>query len=109
MILGEDFSFRDDLKKDTVPIELLLDPYKGIIYRYINVSVQENDNDTATLKFDYDLYEMGDFTETKLIKDKRFIEILGLILNTLILEAGEHTGEELNEHRKIDSEKSDQE
>ena len=103
MILGEDFKFRDDLKQDTVPIELMLDPYKKIVYRYTKVGVKENDNETATLRFDYELYEMGDHTETKLRKDKRFSETLGLVLNTLILEAGE------DEHRKDNTEKSDQE
>lgn len=103
MILGEDFRFRDDMKQDTVPIELMLDPYKKIVYRYTKVGVKENDDETATLRFDYELYEMGDHTETKLRNDKRFSETLGLVLNTLILEAGE------DEHRKDNTEKSDQE
>lgn len=103
MILGEDFKFRDDMKHDTVPIELMLDPYKGIVYRYTKVGVKENDNETATLQFDYDLYEMGNHTETKLRKDRIFTETLGLILNTLILEVGE------DEHRKDDTQESNQE
>ena len=103
MIMGEDFRFRDDMKKDTVPIELLLDPYKEVIYRYTEVGVKENNNHTATLKFDYELFEMGDHTATSLRKDKRFTEILGLILNTLILEAGE------NDNREDNSKKSNQE
>lgn len=103
MILGEDFKFRDDLKKDTVPIELLLDPFKGIVYRYIKVGIKENNNKTATLKFDYELYEMGDHTETKLRKDKMFTETLGLVLNTLILEVG------ADENRKNDTQELNQE
>lgn len=103
MIIGTDFIFRDDLKKDTVAIELNLDPYKKVVYRYVNVAVKENDNDTATLKFEYELFEMGDHVETALRKDKRFTEVLGLILNTLILEATTH------EDGKDDIKESDQE
>lgn len=103
MILGEDFKFRDDMKQDTVPIELMLDPYKGVIYRYTKVGIKENDNETATLQFDYELYERGNHTETKLRKDKRFTGTLGLILNTIILEVDE------DEHRKNNTQKSNQE
>lgn len=102
MILGEDFKFRDDIKEETVPIELMLDKYKGVVYRYKQVKVLENKNETATVKFDYDLLEKGDYTDTKLRKDKKFEEALGLILNTLILEV-------VDEDRKNDSKKSDQE
>lgn len=87
MILGEDFKFRDDMKEDTVPIELLTDPYKGVILRYTNVGVKELENNTAILQFRYELYEMGDHTETKLRKDKQFQEHAGLVLNALILES----------------------
>jgi hypothetical protein len=87
MIIGEDFEFKDTLKEDTTPIKLLTGPYKDVVYRYTHMSVQENEDDTATMKFDYELYEMGNYTETSLRKDKRFAEHIGLILNALILEA----------------------
>ena len=106
MILSEDFKFRDDLKEDTVPIEIINEPYKGVIYRYTTVGVKENNNDTATLKFQYELYEMGGHTETKLRKDQQFEKTLGLILNTLILDAAEA---DQNEHREDDTEESDKE
>ena len=108
MVINEDFKFRDDIsdKDSTVYIELLLGPYSGIIFRFIEVSVKENDNDSATLKFNYELKEMGKHTETTLRKDKKFENILGLILNTLILDAA--TGE-INENGTIDIEASDKE
>ena len=94
MIVGEDFKFRDDFKKeDTVPIEIISGPYKGVVYRYKTVAVKENDDETATLKFDYHLHEMGDFTETKLRKDKVFENYIGLILNRIILEVSEPSEE----------------
>lgn len=88
MIIGEDFKFRDDLKKDTVPIEMLTEAYKGVILRYTKVGIKEKeDDDTAVLQFDYELLEMGDHTETKLRKDPNFQEHAGLVLNALILES----------------------
>lgn len=87
MIIGEDFKFRDDLKTDTVPIELLTDPYKGVILRYTNVGIKELEDNTAVLQFGYELYEMGNHTETKLRKDTKFQEHAGLVLNALILES----------------------
>lgn len=89
MILGEDYKFRDDMKYDTVPIELLTGPYKGVILRYTQVGVKELEDGTAKLKFQYELYEMGDFTETALRKDYKFEQHAGLILNALILESAE--------------------
>lgn len=89
MILEQDFKFRDDIKADTVPIELLTDPYKGVVLRYTNVGVKELENNTAVLQFGYELYEMGDHTETKLRRDKRFQEHAGLVLNALILESAD--------------------
>lgn len=87
MIMGEDYKFRDDMKADTVPIELLTGPYKGVILRYTNVGVKELEDNSAILQFGYELHEMGDHTETKLRKDQQFQEHAGLILNALILES----------------------
>ena len=86
MIIGEDYKFRDDMKEDTVPIELLTDPYKGVILRYTQVSIHEEANGTARLKFDYELYETGDHSMVKLRKDKTFNQHIGLILNAMILD-----------------------
>lgn len=91
MILGMDFKFRDDLvasKMDTVAIELIAGPYKGIVYRYTKVNVKvDTDKDLAVLKFGYDLLELPKTFKQKILKkDKKFQEYLGLILNTLILE-----------------------
>jgi hypothetical protein len=101
MIESEDFRFRDDLfankEGETVPIEILIKPYKGVILRYTQVAVKEQDNGTAVLKFQYDLSDMGDHTETKLRSDQRFEEHLGILLNHLILESAEF---EHNESRK---------
>jgi hypothetical protein len=93
MKIGEDYKFRDDMKNfDTVPIELLIDPWQGVILRYTQVGIKEQEDDTAVLKFQYDLIEMGNHTETNLRRSKKFEEFVGLILNHMILEVSEHDG-----------------
>lgn len=90
MILGEDYTFKDALvesKEQTVPIELLSGPFKGVILRYTTVAVKENKNGTATLKFDYDLLKIPDqFSEKSLRRNEKFEKHVGLILNAMILE-----------------------
>ena len=94
MIIGEDFRIVErDEKETTLPIELLLLPYKGVIFRYNTVSIKEDkEAQEARLIFTYDLIEMADHVETVLRKDERFNDVLGLILNKMIhetLDAGE--------------------
>jgi len=106
MILGEDFKFRDDLiadNKDTVPIEVLVDPYKGIVYNYTTVTVKENEDETATLKFSYNV--MRNPSNVNLENDTVFENFIGLILNKLILEVSDaDRTKNLNENRKDDTE-----
>lgn len=94
MMPGSEYKFRDDLSKqyDTVPIELLTEKYKDVILRFTQVSVQEEKDGTATLKFAYDLMEMGKHTETNLRRSKDFETFIGIILNRMILEAIDSEG-----------------
>jgi len=111
MIIGEDFEFADSIKSDTAAIRLLTGPYNGVVYRYTQMSVKENDDDSATLMFDYELFEMKDFTETSLRSDQRFTQHIGLVLNTLILEAVDqtlNTDGSNNESRSTNTEESNQ-
>lgn len=87
MILGEDYSFRDDIKADTVPIQIKTGVYKDVVVRFDNISVKENDDMSATVSFVYELLEMGNFTETKLRADENFQIYAGKILNSLIMES----------------------
>jgi len=107
MIIGEDFRIVErDEKETTLPIELLLSPYKGVIFRYNTVSIKEDaEKKEARLIFTYDLLEMGDHVETVLRKDERFNDVLGLILNRMILEtidAGEVDDRENNSEEFIE-------
>ena len=86
MILGTDFKFNNVYNTDTSAIELLTEAYKGVIFRFTNVGVRENDDGTATLKFSYEILSSGQFKEDKLREDSYFEQHLGLILNTLILD-----------------------
>ena len=112
MIIGSDFKLRDDLadKYDTLPIEILTEPYKGVIMRYTEVSVQEQEDDTAKLKFGFEFIDSAGFKEDILKKDTKFLTQAGLILNTMILEslgdddaAGENYSEEPVEQRAVRS------
>jgi hypothetical protein len=70
----------------------LTESYKGVIFRFTNVGVKENDDGTATLKFAYDILSPGKFKEDLLRKDDYFERHLGLILNTLIIDIAELDG-----------------
>lgn len=111
MIEATDFRFRDDLanKEDTVPIEILIDPFKGVILRYNQVGVKEQENGTATLRFAYDLLETADHTQVSLRKDPRFEQHLGILLNHLILESLEAVEGPINADRENYSEEPDAE
>ena len=89
MILGTDFRFNNVYNTDTSAIELLTEAYKGVIFRFTNVGVRENDDGTATLRFSYEILSLGKFKEEKLREDQYFEQHLGLILNTLILDIAE--------------------
>ena len=113
MIIGKDYTFRDDIKADTVPIEILTDPYKGVILRYTTVAIQEQSDGTAKLKFDYEFFETGEHSMIGLRKDDKFQEFAGLVLNAMILESvenpdefGENYTEEFTEERELRSEGS---
>jgi hypothetical protein len=104
MIINEDYKMRDDLADAhlTLPVELLTGVYKGVILRFTVVNIVEG-NDEATLKFQYELLEMGNHTETSLRKDKVFNQYAGLVLNSMIVEAFDATDKEENESGKNNS------
>ncbi len=109
MIDKEDWRFRDDLYKpdngDTVPIEVLTGPYKNVIFRYVRIGVSEKENGEAVLRFQYELLDMGSYTETSLRSDQRFTDHIGIILNHLLLEIAESEVAD----REDDSQEFDQE
>ena len=101
MILGTDYKFRDDLfdsKTDgtTVPIERTLDPFTGIVYLYTRVAFRM-DGEVPRMMFDYEIIKTNDLSMMTLRKNEKFNSILGVILNTLLLEAAEAGEDETDE------------
>ena len=74
---GIDFVFRDDLfdpKKDgtTVPIELKLDPFAGICYRYTTVRFKMEEDNVPRLQYDYEIIKTNDLSMVTLRKNEKF-------------------------------------
>lgn len=112
MEAGIDFKFRDDLfnakeEGTTCPIELMLDPFAGVVYRYTTVRFKVGEDDIPRLQFDYEIIKTNDLSMITLRKNQKFNDAVGLILNTLLLDASEAEG--ASETRTDDTEKSDQE
>ena len=112
MELGTDYKFRDDLfdlkqEGTTVPIELILDPFAGVCYRYTTVTFKMGEDNVPRILYDYEIIKTNDLSMITLRKNEKFNNILGLILNTLLLDASEAEG--ASETRTNDTEKSDSE
>ena len=91
MEIGKDYLFRDDLfdeKKDksTVPIEILVDPFAGVVYNYTTVKFRVDENDIPRIGYDYEIIKTNDLSMTTLRKNEKFNTMLGLILNAMLLE-----------------------
>lgn len=97
MELGTDWQFRDDLfnaKEDgtTVPIEILVDPFAGIVYRYTQVAFKMGEDNVPRMQYDYEIIKTNDLSMVTLRKNVKFNTMLGLILNSLLLDASEAEG-----------------
>jgi len=112
MEAGTDFKFRDDLFNakeagSTVPIELTLDPFAGIVYRYTTVTFKMDEDNIPRLLYDYEILKTNDLSMITLRKNEKFNAALGLILNTLLIDASESEG--VSETRTNDTKEPDQE
>lgn len=112
MEAGTDFKFRDDLfnaKEDgtTCPIELMLDPFAGVVYRYTTVRFKVGEDDIPRLQFDYEIIKTNDLSMITLRKNQKFNDVVGLILNALLLDASEAEG--ASETRTDDTKEPNQE
>jgi hypothetical protein len=111
MELGIDYKFRDDLfsvkeQGSTVPVELMLDPFAGIVYRYTTVTFKMGEDDIPRLLYDYEIIKTNDLSMMTLRKNEKFNAALGLILNSLLLESSEVEG--VSETRTNNTEEPDQ-
>ena len=97
MELGIDFKFRDDLFNSkeagsTVPIELIIEPFTGVVYRYTTVTFKMGEDNVPRLLYDYEIIKTNDLSMVTLRKNEKFNAMLGLILNTLLLDSSEAEG-----------------
>jgi hypothetical protein len=98
MEAGIDYKFRDDLfdeKKEgsTVPIEIMVDPFAGVVYNYTTVSFRVDENDIPRIGYDYEIIKTNDLSMMTLRKNVKFNTMLGLILNAMLLEMADAEGE----------------
>ena len=112
MEAGIDYRFRDDLfdaKKEgsTVPVEILVDPFAGVVYNYTTVTFRVDENDIPRIGYDYEIIKTNDLSMTTLRKNEKFNTMLGLILNAMLLEVADAEGD--IEIRTNDTEKSNKE
>ena len=113
MELGNDYIFRDDLfnakeEGTTVPIELKLDPFTGVVYRYTVVKFKMDEDNIPRLQYDYEIIKTNDLSMVTLRKNEKFNAALGLILNALLLDASEQENgmdveTRTNNHQESDS------
>lgn len=111
MELGTDYKFRDDLfnakeEGSTVPIELTLDPFTGVVYRYTTVTFKMGEDNIPRLLYDYEIIKTNDLSMVTLRKNEKFAAALGLILNALLLDSSEAEG--VSENRTDNIEEPDQ-
>ena len=112
MEVGIDYKFRDDLfdlkeEGTTVPIEIMVDPFAGIVYRYTTVTFKMGEDNIPRLLYDYEIIKTNDLSMTTLRKNEKFNTALGLILNTVLLESSEVEGD--SEIRTNDTKELNQE
>ena len=113
MELGTDYIFRDDLfdpkeEGTTVPIELKLDPFDGIVYRYTTVTFKVGEDDIPRLLYDYEIIKTNDLSMVTVRKNEKFNSTIGLILNAMLLDMADMEGASetgTNDTKEPDSER----
>jgi hypothetical protein len=98
MEVGIDYKFRDDLfnqneEGTTVPIEIMVDPFAGIVYRYTTVTFKMDEDNIPRMQYDYEIIKTNDLSMVTLRKNDKFNTMLGLILNALLLDVSEVEGD----------------
>lgn len=94
MEAGTDYKFRDDLFNpnedgSTCPIELMVDPFTGVVYRYTTVGFKVGEDDIPRIQYDYEIIKTNDLSMITLRKNEKFNTMLGLILNAMLLDLGD--------------------
>ena len=80
---GTDYKFIiPEEVSDNIDIELLIGEYKGVVYRYGGVKIDEDGSGGAVLSFNYDVIEDADIGTLE--EDEQFKNHIGNILVSLI-------------------------
>jgi hypothetical protein len=96
-ILNKDYEFYNLPESDLTGIRLLTGDYRGVIYLYGRVGIEEK-GVVAALQFDYNVINPGNHTIEGLQSDEEFVTIIGDILRELLING---------QTRTINSEESD--
>lgn len=86
--LNVHYKFVDFPETDLTGIEILKEPYTGVVYYYTNANVAEQ-GIMATLKFGYMIVNPGKYTPSLLESDENFVTMMGDILSEIILMDGQ--------------------
>jgi hypothetical protein len=79
-----DYQFYNLPESDLTGIRLLTGEYRGVIYLYGGVSIEEK-GVVAALQFDYNVINPGNHTKESLQSDDEFVTIIGDILRELLI------------------------
>lgn len=79
------YKIRNDIEGDTLPVEVTKEcPYKGVIFRILEVRFDEQEDGSANCSFDYDIMDDIGIGEAELRKSAEFEGILADILKSFI-------------------------
>jgi len=90
----DDYTFADNGFNELWAVKLLT-KYEGVVYCYGKVTakideIADNGDGIASLKFQYDILESGEFDKTELENSKDFKNYLGDVLNHILQDAFEN-------------------
>lgn len=112
MQLYKDFFFNNeaDATGDTQPIEIYTGKFKGVVFKFKSLMVQEckqemDEDDYAVIHFEYDLIKTGTFTKSALDGDAGFQSTMGEILHAILETTTEGTDEDRKDNPEEPTEK----
>lgn len=86
--LDVDYKLHDFPETDLTGIEVLKEPYEGVIYYYTSANISDQGY-LATLKFGYMIVNPGKHNQLALEADENFVTMMGDILSEIILMDGQ--------------------
>jgi hypothetical protein len=84
-----DFVLHHIEEQNLTIVELLIEPYKGVQYHYLQARIVE-DEGLARLQYGYTLLEPGEHDIDDLNSDEEFFIVMGDILQEILLKQIEH-------------------